>query len=583
MVNLKINNIPITVEDNTTILEVARKLDIDIPTLCYLEGINKNASCRMCLVEVTGARTLLTACSTQVSENMEVFTETEKVIKARRQNLELILSNHDKDCDHCLKNNHCQLQKLFKKYNIDDNKYKRNDEIWSLDKSTSYLVRDPNKCILCNRCVSICDNIQSIGVIGKNKRGINTHIGCAFEFDLNDAPCIACGQCTLVCPTGALMEKDDTEEVFKALNNKDLYVVVATAPSVRVTLGEEFGLPIGTNVKGKMVTSLRRLGFKKVFDVNFGADLTIMEEVNELISRLKSKKNLPMFTSCSPGWIKYVEQYHPDMIKNLSTCKSPQQMLGSIVKTYYAKKNNIDPKKIFVVTIMPCIAKKFEKERKFQNASGYPDIDAVLTTRELARMIKKANINFNELDDEEYDNPLNNGASVIFGNSGGVMEAALRTLVERLTNKPLEDVNFTEVRGLKGVKEATYTVNGKEIRVAVVSSLKNAKDIIDKIKQKKVNYHFVEFMTCPGGCINGGGQPLIDFTKYKWDDVRKLRTQAILEEDNNLPIRKAHDNPDIIELYSNYLDKPGSKKAEQILHTKYQTRKRYTKNNVNGR
>lgn len=579
MVNLKINNIPITVEDNTTILEAAKKLNITIPTLCYLKEINQNASCRMCLVEVTGAKNLLTACSTYVTENMEIFTDTEKVIKARKQNLELIFSNHDKNCDKCLKDQHCQLQTLMKKYDIDVNKYKKTDNTWDIDESTSYLVRDPNKCILCNRCVAVCQNIQGLGVIGKNNRGINTHIGCAFEYDLNNAPCIACGQCTLVCPTGALIEKDDTEKVFQALNNKDLYVVVATAPSVRVTLGEEFDLPVGTNVKGKMVSALRKLGFKKVFDVDFAADLTIMEEVNELIHRLKSKKNLPMFTSCSPGWIKYVEQYHPDMIKNLSTCKSPQQMMGAIIKTYYADKNNIDPKKIFVVTIMPCIAKKFERQRAYQNATGYPDIDAVLTTRELARMIKKQKIDFNNLTDEEYDHPLDNGASVIFGNSGGVMEAALRTLVEKLTNKPLEDINFTEVRGLKGVKEATYNINGKEIKVAVVSNLMNANEVLNKIKQKKVKYHFVEVMTCPGGCINGGGQPLIDFSKYNWDDVKKSRTQAILEEDKDLPTRKAHENKDIIELYSSYLGKPGSKKAEHILHTKYQKRPKYIKSN----
>jgi NADP-reducing hydrogenase subunit HndD len=361
------------------------------------------------------------------------------------------------------------------------------------------------------------------------------------------------------------------------LNNKDLHVVVGTAPAVRVALGEEFGLPMGTNVKGKMVASLRKLGFKKVFDVDFSADLTIMEEVNELIERIENKKELPMFTSCSPGWIKYVEQYYPEMIPNLSTCKSPQQMLGAIIKTYYAKKNNIDPKNIFFVSIMPCIAKKMEKERDYQNASGYPDVDAVLTTRELARMIKQKNIDFNKLEDEQYDNPLGTGASVIFGNSGGVMEAALRTLVERLTNKPLDNINFTEVRGLEGVKEATYTINGEEIKVAVVSGIKNAKTVLDKIKNKEVNYHFVEFMTCPGGCINGGGQPFVDFTKYNWEDIKRLRTQAILEEDKNLPVRKSHENEDIIELYNSFFGKPGSEKAEELLHTKYQKKDKYKK------
>lgn len=577
MINFKVDNMPVTAEEGSTILDVTKKLNIDIPTLCYLKGINENASCRMCVVEVTGFRNLLTACSTKISENMEVFTNTEKVINARKQNLELILSNHDKDCNNCNKNNSCKLQELFDKYNIDEIEQEKVKKSSDIDNSSSYLVRDNNKCILCNRCVEVCKNIQNVAVIGRNKRGIKTHVGCAFEKNIKDVPCIACGQCILVCPTGALTEKNDVETVLQALNNKDLFVIVATAPSIRVALGEEFGLPIGTNVKGKMVASLKEIGFSKVFDINFGADLTIMEEVNELIHRIKGKKTLPMFTSCSPGWIKFVEHYYPEMIENLSTCKSPQQMMGSILKTYYAKKNNINPKNIFVVTVMPCIAKKFEKERKNQNASGYPDVDAVITTRELAKMIKQKEIDFNKLEDKEFDSPLGNGASVIFGSSGGVMEAALRTLVEKLTNKPLDKIEFTEVRGIKGIKEASYVVNGKEIRVAVVSGIKNAKDILEKIKNKEVNYHFVEFMTCPGGCINGGGQPLVDLSKYNYDDVKRLRSQAIIEEDKNLPTRKAHENADIKELYSNYLGAPGSKKAKSILHTAYQKREKYIK------
>lgn len=575
MVNIKINNIPVTVDDNSTILEAAKKLNIDIPTLCYLKDINENASCRMCIVEVTGVRNLLTACTTKVTENMEIFTETEKVIDARKQNLELILSTHNKDCDNCYRNHKCKLQYLFDKYNVTEDKYNAEKRVSDIDDSSLYLVRDNSKCILCNRCVSVCKNIQDIAVIGKNRRGINTHIGCAFEKDIKDVPCVACGQCVLVCPTGALAEKNDIDIVLKALDNKDIHVIVGTAPSIRATLGEEFGLPFGTNVKGKLVTSLKKLGFEKVFDVNFGADLTIIEEVNELIDRLKENKNIPMFTSCSPGWIKYVEHYHPDMINNLSSCKSPQQMLGAIIKTYYAEKNNIDPKNIFFVTIMPCIAKKFERNREYQNASGYPDVDAVLTTRELARLIKLKNIDFNNLEDTEYDSPLGDGASVIFGSSGGVMEAALRTCVERLTNKPLDDINFTAVRGLKGVKEASYTINGEEVRVAVVSGIKNAKQMLNKIKNKEVDYYFIEFMTCPGGCINGGGQPLINFSKYDWDEVKKLRMQCIFDEDKSLPIRKAHENKGIIELYNSYLNRPGSEKAEQILHTKYHKRNKY--------
>ena len=361
MVNLKIDNIPVEADEDSTILDVAKKQGINIPTLCHLKGINENASCRMCVVEVTGFRNLLTSCSTKVSNNMEIFTNTEKVLNARRQNLELIMDNHNKKCDTCNKNNSCHLQNLFEENNIIDNKNKVQKEEYKIDNSSSYLVRDNSKCILCNRCVSVCKNIQDVAVIGKNRRGIKTHIGCAFDSDIKDVPCLACGQCILVCPTGALTERNDIDIVQKALDNKKMHVVVATAPAVRVALGEEFGLPIGTNVKGKMVTALKQLGFDKVFDVNFGADLTIMEEVNELANRLKTKKNLPMFTSCSAGWIKYVEHYHPEMIKNLSTCKSPQQMLGAVIKTYYAQKNKIKPENIFVVTIMPCTAKKFEK------------------------------------------------------------------------------------------------------------------------------------------------------------------------------------------------------------------------------
>ncbi len=567
MVNIKIDDKEVLVEDNITVLDVAKKLSINIPHLCYLKGINNNASCRMCLVEVKGSPKLVTACSTFVKEGMEVFTNTEKILDARKENLELLLSNHNRECLNCLKNTKCNLQHLFDEYHITDGKYGKIGRLKEKDTSTSYIVRDSNKCILCGRCVEVCKNIQSIEVIGKNKRGIKTNIGCAFDNNLVDSPCIGCGQCVLVCPTGALMEKDDTKAVKEALS-KDLKVIACIAPSICVSLGEEFNFPIGTNVKGKMIASLRKLGFDKVFDVSFGADLTVMEEAKELVDRIKENKNLPLFTSCSPGWVRYVEYYHPDMIKNLSTCKSPQQMLGSVIKTYYAKKNNIDPSKLFVVMIMPCIAKKFEKTKD-------NEVDAVLTTRELARLIKEKNINFSNLTDEEYDNPFGIGASIIFGSTGGVMEAALRTLVELSTKKLLEKIEFNEVRGLKGVKEACYNVNGRKISVAAVSGIKNAKEILKKIKNKEVNYDFVEFMACPGGCINGGGQPYIDFSKYNSEEVINLRMQGLLNEDGNKVIRKAHENPNIHELYDNYLDYPGSNKAEELLHTKYQERKKY--------
>ena len=571
MITIKINDKEFKVKEDITILEAAGNNKVEIPTLCYLKDVNEIASCRICLVEVKGSNKLLPACVTKVKEGMEIYTETDKVVNARKMNLELIMSNHNKDCDSCKRNGNCELQLLVNKYQIEEENHFES----KIDTSTTSIVRDNSKCILCNRCVKACKNIQGIAVIGRNGRGFDTHIGCAFDKDLKDVPCILCGQCILACPTGALTEKDDTEKVFEALNNKDLHVVVGVAPSVRVTLGEEFNFPIGTNVKGKMVNALRQLGFDKVFDVNFGADLTVMEEANELLDRINNNGTLPMFTSCSPGWIKYVEQYYPEMISHLSTCKSPQQMFGAIIKTYYAEKYNIDPKKIVVVSVMPCIAKKYEMTRDYQNASGYNDIDIVITTRELARMIRKMKIGFRDLEDQEFDMPLGIGASAIFGSTGGVMEAALRTAVEILTGKKLEKLEFNEVRGTKGIKEATYNVNGKDIKVAVVSGIKNAKTILEKIKNKEVDYQFVEFMTCPGGCINGGGQPIVEAEVRNTTDYIKLRMDALLEEDKNLPIRKAHENPVIIELYKNYLEKPNSKKAHEILHTKYSKKEKY--------
>ncbi len=571
MINIKINDVNLQVNDDLTILDAAKANEIDIPTLCYLRNLNEIASCRVCLVEIKGMNKLVPACITKIKDGMEIYTESDKVIEARKTNLELIMLEHNKDCDNCKRNGDCELQLLINKYQIEEGLPQEP----MLDQSTCSIVRDNSKCILCGRCVAACKNIQGLSVINKNNRGFDTHIGCAFEKKLSDVPCILCGQCILACPTGALCEKDDTKKVLDAINNPNLHVVVGVAPSVRVTLGEEFNMPIGTNVKGKLVSALKELKFDKVFDINFGADLTIMEETNEFITRLTNNINLPMFTSCSPGWIKFVEQYYPEMINNLSSCKSPQQMFGAIMKTYYAQKYNIDPKTVFVVSVMPCVAKKFEITRDDQNASGLPDVDVVITTRELARMIRQNKIGFSDLPDSEFDNPLSIGASAIFGNSGGVMESALRTAVEKLTGKTLEKLDFYEVRGAKGIKEATYNINGQVIKVAVVSGINNAKSVLEKIKNKEVDYQFVEFMTCPGGCINGGGQPIVSADNKNFTDYIKLRMNALIQEDLDLPIRKAHENPEIIELYDNYLGKPGSEKAEEILHTSYNKKEKY--------
>lgn len=574
MVKVVINDLLYEVNDNLTILEACQGLNIKIPTLCYLKNLNNEASCRMCLVELKDNHKLVPACVTKVYENMAFYTDSPKVINARIKNLELIFKMHNKDCDNCKKNGKCELQVLFDEYGFKDKKNILTCNNF-IDDSTCYLVRDNSKCILCNRCVSVCNKVSSVGVIGKNNRGINTHIGCAFDSSLEDNPCIACGQCINVCPTGALSEKEEINNVIDALNNKDLHVVAITAPSVRVSLGEEFGYEIGTNVKGKMVASLKQMGFDKVFDVNFGADLTIMEEASELIERLDGGV-LPMFTSCSPAWVKYVEHFHHDFIPNLSTCKSPQQMLGAVIKTYYARKFDIDSSSIYVVSIMPCVAKKYEKRRSDEAASGYNDIDSVLTTRELAKLIKIKNIDFKSLKDEEFDNPLGNGASVIFGVTGGVMESALRTAYELITKKPLKKLVFEEVRGLDGIKEASFQLGDKALNVAVVSGISNAKRILELIKSGKVKYDFVEFMTCPSGCINGGGQSFIS-SSIRNSDINYLekRKKALYDEENNIPYHKAHNNPDIIELYSSYLNYPLSKRSKHILHTSYVKRSKY--------
>ena len=576
MVNIKINGMPLSVPNGISILEAARYAGIEIPTLCYLKDINEIGACRICMVEVKGARSLVTACVYPVNEGMEVFTNTEKVRQSRKMTLELILSTHRKECLSCIRSGNCELQKLCKEFGVDnENAFEGAMPAFEFDDSAAHMVRDNSKCILCRRCVAAC-NAQKVSVIGANARGFDTHIGSAFDKDLADVSCISCGQCIVNCPTGAIYEKDDTAAVFAAINNPEKFVVVNTAPSIRVTLGECFGMSIGSNVEGKMVAALRRLGFDKVFDTDFAADLTIMEEGYELLDRIKNGGTLPMITSCSPGWIKYCEHYYPDYLRHLSSCKSPQQMFGAITKTWYAQKMGIDPKDIVVVGIMPCTAKKFETKRDYQDASGYPDVDYALTTRELARMIETAGIYFNHLPDEEFDNPLGEGtgAAVIFGATGGVMEAALRTAVEVLTGEELEDVEFTAVRG-QGIKEATYSVAGMDIKVAVASGAAAAHEIMEKIKAGTADYHFIEIMGCPGGCVNGGGQPIQSATVHNFVDLKGRRAAALYEADKNLPKRKSHESEAVKRIYAEFLGEPNSHKAHEVLHTTYVKRPKY--------
>ncbi|MBQ6066171.1 MAG: iron hydrogenase small subunit [Clostridia bacterium] len=578
-VNVKINGISVTVPAGTTILDAARKAGVNIPTLCYLRDVNEIGACRICLVEATGARGPVPACVAKVSDGMEVKTNTPKLVAARKMNLELLLSNHKKECLSCVRSGSCELQALCHEYGIDDeNAFKGVRNHYEIDRSASHMYRDNEKCILCRRCSAVCTVNQAVSVIGANARGFDTHIGCAFEKDLGDVGCISCGQCITVCPTGALSERDDTQKVVDAIQNPDMHVVVQTAPSVRVGLGEEFGYPIGSIVTGKMVTALRALGFDKVFDTNFTADLTIMEEAHEFIGRYVNKDHLPMITSCSPGWIKFCETYYPDFIPNLSSCKSPQGMFGAVAKTYYAEKMGIDPKNIYVVSVMPCTAKKFEAERLDHTAvKGLADIDAVLTVRELARMIKKAGILFNELPDGEFDAPfgLGSGAGTIFGATGGVMEAALRTAYEVLTGEELKNLDFVDVRGTSGIKEATYTIAGNVIRVAVCSGTANAKKVLEMVRNGEKDYDFIEVMACPGGCVNGGGQPIQPASVRNFVDVRAERAKGLYQDDLSLPVRKSHENPDIKEIYAEYFGEPNSHRAHEVLHTAYTVRKKY--------
>lgn len=571
-VNVKINGISVSVPAGSTILEAAHIAGIKIPTLCFLKEINEIGACRMCVVEVKGARNLVAACVHPVSEGMEVLTNTPLLIESRKRTLELILSDHEKKCLSCVRSGKCELQELCQELGVADEDYFAGEtNHYEPDTSATHMVRDNNKCILCRRCSAVCEKVQAVGVIGPNNRGFATFIGSAFDMGLGDTSCVSCGQCIAACPTGALYEKDFIDEVLAAIADPTKHVVVQPAPSVRAALGEEFGYPMGTDVEGKMAAALRRIGFDKVFDTDFSADLTIMEEAHEFIERVQNGGVLPMMTSCSPGWVKYCEHYYPDQLAHLSSCKSPQQMFGAITKTYYAEKMGIDPKDIVCVSVMPCTAKKFEVGREDQNAAGVPDVDISITTRELARLIRKVGIDFRSLPNEGFDDPLgeSTGAGVIFGATGGVMEAALRTAVETLTGEELENVEFHEVRGTKGIKEATYNVAGMDVKVAVASGLTNAKVIMDKIRAGEAEYHFVEIMCCPGGCVNGGGQPQVHADVRNFEDVRAIRAKVLYDNDAAKTLRKSHENPSIQRVYEEYLGEPGSEKAHHILHTTY--------------
>ncbi len=569
---VKVNGVEVSVPAGSTVLEAAHIAGIEIPTLCYMKEINEIGACRICITEVNEGRgfRLVAGCVYPCTNNMEILTSSPKVIESRKKTLELILSTHDRKCLSCVRSGNCELQKLAKDLGVDDaSVYDGETNVYEIDNSAAHMYRDNNKCILCRRCVAVCSKTQGIGVIGANERGFKTYIGSAFDMGLGETSCVSCGQCIAVCPVGAIAEKDYTKPVLEAIADPEKHVIVQTAPAVRAALGECFDMPIGTNVEGKMVAALRRLGFDQVFDTDFAADLTIMEESHEFIERVKNGGKLPMITSCSPGWIKYCEHYFPEMTENLSSCKSPQQMFGATAKTYYAEKMGIDPKNIVMVSIMPCTAKKFEIGRDDQNAAGVADVDFALTTRELGRMIERAGINFTSLPDEKFDEPLgiSTGAAVIFGATGGVMEAALRTAVYTLTGA--DAVDFPEVRGTDGIKEATYKVGDMDVKVAVVSGLANANELLTKVQNGEADYHFIEIMGCPGGCVNGGGQPQQPASVRNFNDLRALRAKALYDQDAAMPIRKSHENPAIKAVYDEFFGEPGSHKAHEILHTSY--------------
>ena len=578
MINVKINGRAYQVPANSTVLEAAKIAGIEIPTLCYLKDINEIGACRLCLVEVQemrgptlGPARMVTACVYPVTEGMSIVTTSEKITRSRKLNLELILSNHNKECLSCVRSTTCELQKLCRDYGVDENHFQGKKTEPVIDDSSVALIRDNSKCILCRRCVAACKNVQEIGAIGAINRGFDTVISTSFDKDLASTTCINCGQCIVACPVGAIYERDDTDKVFAALDDSSKHVFLCAAPSVRAQIGECFGYEPGTDCEGKMVAALKRLGFEGVFDMNLTADLTIIEEATELLGRLQNGGALPMITSCSPGWIKYCEHYFPEMTENLSTCKSPQQMFGAIMKTYYAEKMGWDPKDIFFVSAIPCTAKKFEVGRPDQSAAGVPDVDVAITTREVGRMIEKAGINFKSLADEKFDTPfdISSGAGVIFGATGGVMEAALRYAAEVILGKKLEKVEFEDVRGPEGIRFATYDLAGTTVKVAVASGTKDAKKLLNGIKSGEYDVQFVEIMACPGGCVNGGGQPLQPASVRNSVDLKKVRASVLYNDDANRDLRKSQDNAGVKMLYDEYFEKPNSHKAHEVLHTSY--------------
>lgn len=571
MVTLKIDGRTVRAEAGMTVLEASLKEGIKIPTLCNLKDINNIGACRMCLVEDAKSGKLQASCVLPVSEGLEIKTASPKVLEARRAVLELILSDHDRSCLTCKRNQTCELQALANEMNVTDIEFQGTHIVKTIDELSPSVVRDNNKCILCRRCVAACAKTQGVCAIGVQNRGFKSEIGSEFGKSLGEVACINCGQCIAACPTGALTEKDATKEVWAALNDPKKFVVFQPAPAVRVAIGEEFGMPIGTRCTGKLAAAMRRLGADRVFDVDFAADLTIMEEGTELLQRLQNGGVLPMITSCSPGWIKFCEHFYPEFIPNLSTCKSPNQMQGAVTKTYFAEKNDLDPRDIFVVSVMPCTAKKFEIQRPEMGRDGYRDVDANLTTRELARMIRQAGIDFVHLPDEEFDDVLgeSTGAAVIFGVTGGVMEAALRTVADILTKQDLKEIEYQDVRGLTGIKEATVSVAGMDVKVAVAHGTANAAKLLDAIKAGEKTYHFIEIMGCPGGCVTGGGQPIVDARTRYFIDPKAARAAATYDEDEAMTIRKSHENPAIKKIYEEFLGEPCGHKSHELLHTHY--------------